>query len=55
MGAIVMDGVVVESNSSAAGAVVLEEHISKAEVFLREYQLKVKDLSEEQTAFSRGI
>jgi carbonic anhydrase/acetyltransferase-like protein (isoleucine patch superfamily) len=52
MGAIVMDGVVVESNSIiAAGAVVLERtHIESGTIYAGIPAKKVKELNEEQTA-----
>ena len=52
MGAIVMDGVVVESNSIiAAGAVVLEgTHIKSGTIYAGVPAKKVKDLKQEQTA-----
>ena len=52
MGAIVMDGVVVESNSIvAAGAVVLEgTRIESGSIYAGVPAKKVKSLSEEQTA-----
>ena len=58
MGAIVMDGVIVESNSIvAAGAVVLEgTHIESGTIYAGVPAKKVKDLNEEQTArFIEGI
>ena len=52
MGAIVMDGVVVESNSIiAAGAVVLEgTYIESGTIYAGIPAKKVKELNEEQTA-----
>ena len=52
MGAIIMDGVVVESNSIiAAGAVVLEgTHIESGKIYAGVPAKKVKSLSHEQTA-----
>ncbi|MAW21131.1 MAG: gamma carbonic anhydrase family protein [Flavobacteriales bacterium] len=52
MGAIVMDGVVVESNSIiAAGAVVLEgTHIKSGTIYAGVPAKKIKDLKQEQTA-----
>lgn len=52
MGAVVMDGVIVESNSIvAAGAVVLEgTHIESGVIYAGIPAKKVKDLDEEQTA-----
>ena len=52
MGAIVMDGVVVESNSIvAAGSVVLEgAHIESGTIYAGVPAKRVKDLNQEQTA-----
>jgi carbonic anhydrase/acetyltransferase-like protein (isoleucine patch superfamily) len=58
MGAIVMDGVLVESNSIvAAGAVVLEgTHIESGSIYAGVPAKKVKDLNKEQTArLTEGI
>ncbi|MBC8266567.1 MAG: gamma carbonic anhydrase family protein [Flavobacteriales bacterium] len=58
MGAIVMDGVVVESNSIiAAGAVVLEgTHVESGTIYAGVPAKKVKDLNQEQTArLTEGI